>query len=481
MITVGELALWMALLFAAWTMTAAVAGLRTHRWVLVRSAHRGLIATTCMLVLAATGIGWAFLTRDYSLAYPASTTTHDLPQPFALAALWSTPPGAALLFALCTAAAALVVVRRDAPMTVARPLVGALLLVVLVRLCVTNSVYARLSWMPAEGSGLPSAMQAPLSLVVAPLRIIACALVAVHLVTMLAGVMGPERYRPVLSRRLGLGGWLAFGVAALLAMRWAYLDPAWSNHWLTRPLVDGTVLVVSTHAVVLASDRRPLVLAAIPLAFGALVVAMLVAPLGSHETVSVVLQSRVGMAIVVLSLAGSAIMARVRAEPWPAIERGHRRRARASLLLAAVGCLLLGVVLVGARARTEHVVQLDDGVPVELRAPDGSRWRIVSQGMSRFLARNRDVRVLAVDLSRDDRSVGLLTSTRWQGVDRSGTTIGDESGTVGIRAGAGSDLTLAVTQIVDGSASARVTFEPLASWAWVGGALLLLAGALAIW
>ena len=65
MILIGELALWVALLMAAWSGVTSFAGGALGRDDLIASGRRGLYATCAMIVLASIGLWNALLTHDF--------------------------------------------------------------------------------------------------------------------------------------------------------------------------------------------------------------------------------------------------------------------------------------------------------------------------------------------------------------------------------------------------------------------------------
>ena len=66
MILVGELALWVALLMAAWCATVSFAGGKLQRADLVASGERAAYATGVLVILASAGLLTAILTHDFS-------------------------------------------------------------------------------------------------------------------------------------------------------------------------------------------------------------------------------------------------------------------------------------------------------------------------------------------------------------------------------------------------------------------------------
>jgi cytochrome c biogenesis factor len=484
----GELALWMAGLFAIWVVVASIAGISTGRAALISSGARGLVATAFMLAVATLGIVYALVSRDYSLAFASATTSHALPGPYAAAALWSARAGAALLLALGIALPAAVVGSLQiAPrQSLLLAVLGGALSIVLAPILVSNALFERLATVAAEGGGLSPHLQSPFMLVQPPLIALGYGLALVHGSSVLVSVgarLDHARWQAI-AQRFGVAAWVVVGLASLAALRWAYHEPLVEGAWLKRVTHDGSLwLWLAAGGSVAAShwrSRRALsVRAALAvIVIGLVAMSAIVWPLAVVERFALLVGSRGGIVggVAILGLAMAA-WAAGRRRSDPAAEVSRTRVGRLPLAIAGVGFALLVFAVIGVRTRSAHEVRLRDGVAIDLRDPQGRRWRLVSQGVSSYQLRNRDVRALAVELWRDGRLQGLVTSERWQAIERNGRLLGDPVTTTGVRGTALMDVRLTLAQTADGFTTARIVFEPFALWLWIGGTLLLLGGA----
>jgi cytochrome c biogenesis factor len=123
MTTAGELAMWAALLIAAWGAVAGSALLarpgRPRAAGFTESARRALWAAAILLAVAVTGIAALLLAPDPSFTFAASAVSARMPAAYRLAAMVMRLRGDLLLLALFTALLGVLAARR-AP-TVERP------------------------------------------------------------------------------------------------------------------------------------------------------------------------------------------------------------------------------------------------------------------------------------------------------------------------------------------------------------------------
>ena len=93
MTLLGELALWVALLMAAWGTTVSFAGGALRNRSLIASGERATYATLAFVALSSLGLVSALLRSDFSIKYVASYTSANLPTPYKLSAFWAGQSG----------------------------------------------------------------------------------------------------------------------------------------------------------------------------------------------------------------------------------------------------------------------------------------------------------------------------------------------------------------------------------------------------
>jgi cytochrome c-type biogenesis protein CcmF len=127
-------------------------------------------------------------------------------------------------------------------------------------------------------------------------------------------------------------------------------------------------------------------------------------------------------------------------------------------------------------------VNLKEGETRELTDAFGHKWKFVSQGLSAYNLLNRQVTALALDVSRDGKRQGVLTSEKRQHVDSRGAPTFQPSTEVGIMGSWRQDVYVVLAGVRDDEvAEIRVTFNPLVRWVWLGGGLMALGGLIVMW
>src|SRR5512143_2182118 len=97
--TLGALALAVAFIVALYAMIAGLIGGKRRVSELVDSARNGVIVNTMLVSIAVGAMGYALVTRDFSIALVANHSSRDLPLfPYTLTALWSGQAGSLLFW-----------------------------------------------------------------------------------------------------------------------------------------------------------------------------------------------------------------------------------------------------------------------------------------------------------------------------------------------------------------------------------------------
>ncbi len=159
-----------------------------------------------------------------------------------------------------------------------------------------------------------------------------------------------------------------------------------------------------------------------------------------------------------------------------------RNRRRYGGYIVHMGIVIIFAAFAGLAFKKEFDVNLKAGDSKELDDPFGNKWKFVSQGISQYDLLNRQVTALALDLSRNGKPAGVLTTEKRQHVDSRGAPTFEPSTEVGIKESWKQDVYVVLAGVrEDGTAEIRVTFNPLVRWVWLGGALMALGGLVVMW
>jgi len=510
----GELGLWVGLLMAGWGALASFAGQHWRRLDLQDSGARGLYATSVLLAVAIVGLFGALLRQDFSLTIVAATTGLDLPWPYRIAALWSTPSGATLCLALATAVPVALVLRslraRRDPVAVRFAGAASLLLLFLMLLIRAGAdPYDILPVPPVDGAGMHPSLQRPGMLLHPPLLAMAVGLAAVPCVLALcciaAGhVSARSRFH---MRRSAAIGWGILTLAIVAGMWWTHVTRTAGRSWPLDPVVHGTVFPWLLLGAFCAwggrtrTGRWASTLLVLPVA--ALLVAMalvLATQLGLTLAPFERLASPVGLVIGALILVGTGAtvaLARERLGAQPAEERGDTSSADSDVVtssivrsqrarqlaagIAVVGAVLLGAAIAGHLARATSTIDLRPGDSAVRTDPFGREWRIVHEGTSVFPQANRRVLAVGLGLFRDARRAGTIAPQLREYVTAQGEPTHEPASVPAVRSRPGVDVVASIAERSAERVRIRIDFEPFALWAWIGGVLLAAGGTIYVW
>ena len=176
-------------------------------------------------------------------------------------------------------------------------------------------------------------------------------------------------------------------------------------------------------------------------------------------------------AFVLTSIAAAAID---RKDP---VRHGSRMRLVGGYVTHA-GIALLCAAIMGMTFRATHEVSLTAGETYAATDPFGRQWRFVSQGISTYPYRNSEVTAVALELLRDGKSRGFVTSERREYLDTQGRAVFHPTSESAIHGEPGLDVYVVLASVHDDVAEMQISFNPLVSWVWVGGALVLMGGVL---
>jgi cytochrome c-type biogenesis protein CcmF len=160
-----------------------------------------------------------------------------------------------------------------------------------------------------------------------------------------------------------------------------------------------------------------------------------------------------------------------------------RNRRRYGGYIVHAGILIYFVAFSGMAFKREQEATLKPGDTVEMKSPFGHTYRFTHLGISQFEALNRIVSAATVEVSKDGRPAGIMTTEKRQHVDSFRRPTFEPSTEVGIRSNLQEDLYIVFAGSVEGTEEAvyRFNINPLVWWVWFGGAVLMLGGLITLW
>jgi cytochrome c-type biogenesis protein CcmF len=204
-----------------------------------------------------------------------------------------------------------------------------------------------------------------------------------------------------------------------------------------------------------------------------------------HATVAIALAGFVAGTIVQEFYRGVRARRRMHGESLPlALGRliGRNRRRYGGYIVHA-GVLIYFVAFAGMAFKREREATLKPGESVEMSSPFGHTYRFTHLGVSQYEALNRVVSAATVQVAKDGRALGIMTSEKRQHVDSFKRPTFEPSTEVGIRSTLQEDLYIVYAGSVGGTEEAvyRFNINPLVWWVWFGGFVLALGGILTMW
>ncbi len=170
--------------------------------------------------------------------------------------------------------------------------------------------------------------------------------------------------------------------------------------------------------------------------------------------------------------------------PWAALAHlVGRNRRRYGGYIVHLGIVVLFVAFAGMAFKTETQATLRPGETASLQSPYGDTYSFTNLGISQYDALNRQVTAALVEVARNGRRIGLLSTEKRQHVDALGRPTFEPSTEVGILSGPRLDLYGVLAGVVNGTEQAvfRFTINPLVWWVWFGGYIVVFGGLVVMW
>jgi len=267
MTQIGEIALVIALLIAAYSGIAIVIGARRNLPELLTSGRWGLLVVSGLTTIAAVALWYAFFTRDFQVAYVYQYSSRGLSTFYTVSAFWAGQAGSLLLWAWTLAIFGAVVVyqtrKRNTELAPYALLVIAVIEVFFFGLLnFLSQPFARMGGVPPDGLGLnplltnPGMFFHPTTLYLGYVGFtVPFAFCIAALVT---GKLGDQWIKS--TRRWTLFAWLFLSLGNLFGAWWAYNELGWGGYWGWDPVESASFMpwLVGTaylHSVMIQQRR----------------------------------------------------------------------------------------------------------------------------------------------------------------------------------------------------------------------------------
>jgi cytochrome c-type biogenesis protein CcmF len=160
-----------------------------------------------------------------------------------------------------------------------------------------------------------------------------------------------------------------------------------------------------------------------------------------------------------------------------------RNRRRYGGYIVHTGIVILFIAFAGMAFKTETEATLRPGQTATIKSPYGWTYTFTHLGVSQYDALNRLVTAATVEVRRDGKRIGILTTEKRQHVDALRRPTFQPSTEVGIRSDLREDLYVVLAGVVNGTEQAvyRFTINPLVWWVWYGGMIVALGGLIVMW
>ena len=247
---VGYSACMAALVLSLWGMVAAIAGARTRRADLIRSAENAALGNFALLLLANSAMVYALVTHDFSVDYVAQVGSRATPLFFTIISLWSALEGSILFWGLVLAgftAAAVLLYRGRMPEIL--PYAVATMLGVGVffymLLAFPANPFGAVFPVPLDGPGPNPLLQNHILMAIHPpflyLGYVGMTVPFAFAVgALVSGKLDGEWVR--VARTWMVFAWAFLSLAIIMGMWWSYEVLGWGGYWAWDPVENASFL-----------------------------------------------------------------------------------------------------------------------------------------------------------------------------------------------------------------------------------------------
>jgi cytochrome c-type biogenesis protein CcmF len=160
-----------------------------------------------------------------------------------------------------------------------------------------------------------------------------------------------------------------------------------------------------------------------------------------------------------------------------------RNRRRYGGYIVHLGIITYIIAFAGNAFKVTKEITLATGESADIRSPYGHVYHLTHLGVSQYPQLNRFVSAASLEVKKDGKSIGRITSEKRQHVDSFNRNTFEPSTEVGIRSTLQEDLYVVYAGSVEGTdrATYAITINPLVSWVWIGAGILITGGLITMW
>lgn len=251
MIEFGHFSLCLAWILAlVGCVYGAILGCRAGSSSQVEFTRRATVATSVALAMSLVGLGYGFVTNDYTVQYVWQYSNRDMPWIYKITAIWGGMDGSMLLWCFFVAMYCALVARSS--VSYPRPLRpwlycflnSSTLFFTTITLYLTNPFRYVKSFVGSDGRGLNPLLQNEYMAIHPPTLYLGFTGLAIPyafcMAALASGHMSNDWIR--LTRRWTLVAWTFLTAGIVLGGHWAYLELGWGGFWAWDPVENASFL-----------------------------------------------------------------------------------------------------------------------------------------------------------------------------------------------------------------------------------------------
>ncbi len=249
MADIGYIALFLALLAAAYAAAAFAIGSWKKRPPLIESARNSLLAVCGLMTVSVGVLLAALLTHQFQIEYVYLHSSTDMSTVFLVTSLWAGSEGSLLFWAwLLSVFGVIAVMARRSIGRELVPYAAAVIMFVqafiIILILASSDPFTTLSFTPIEGTSLNPLLENIGMILHPPIHFISYAAFTIPfafgMAALFTGRLGDEWL--ITIRRWTLFAWMALGISLIIGAWWAYVELNWGGYWGWDPVENAGLM-----------------------------------------------------------------------------------------------------------------------------------------------------------------------------------------------------------------------------------------------